>query len=79
MAATTEYDPAAPGQGNRGQALAYLKSRVDITAALGGNIMAGPIVFPYNVFPVTGAGRAGLERRAPGLGAARVPGRPARA
>jgi D-psicose/D-tagatose/L-ribulose 3-epimerase len=51
VAATAEFDPAAPDPANRRQAIAYLKSRVDITAALGGNIMAGPIVFPYNVFP----------------------------
>ena len=57
VAATTEFDPTAPDRGNSRQALAYLKSRVDITAALGGNIMAGPIVFPYNVFPVTGSGQ----------------------
>ena len=56
VAATTEYDPAAPDPANSRQAVAYLKSRVDITAALGGNIMAGPIVFPYNVFPVTSSG-----------------------
>jgi sugar phosphate isomerase/epimerase len=53
VAAVTEFDPTAPDPANRAQALAYLKSRVDITAALGGHIMAGPIVFPYNVFPVT--------------------------
>jgi D-psicose/D-tagatose/L-ribulose 3-epimerase len=53
VAAVTEFDPTAPDPANRAHALAYLKSRVDITAALGGNIMAGPIVFPYNVFPVT--------------------------
>lgn len=57
VAATTEFDPTAPDQANSHQALAYLKSRVDITAALGGNIMAGPIVFPYNVFPVTSSGQ----------------------
>lgn len=57
VAATTEFDSAAPERANRDRALAYLKSRVDITAALGGDIMAGPIVFPYNVFPVTGAGQ----------------------
>src|SRR6201996_1034733 len=51
VAATTEFDPAAPDPANRRQAIAYLKSRVDITAALGGNIMAGPIFFPFNVVP----------------------------
>jgi D-psicose/D-tagatose/L-ribulose 3-epimerase len=57
VAATTEFDPAAPDPANRRQAIAYLKSRVDITAALGGSIMAGPIVFPYNVFPRAKSGQ----------------------
>lgn len=56
VAATRRFDPTSPYQEQREAALAYLKSRVDITAALGGTIMAGPIVFPYNAFPVTGAG-----------------------
>jgi D-psicose/D-tagatose/L-ribulose 3-epimerase len=56
VAATATFDPASPYAEQREAALAYLKSRVDITAALGGTIMAGPIVFPYNVFPTTGEG-----------------------
>jgi sugar phosphate isomerase/epimerase len=56
VAATPEYDPSAPDHANSRQAVAYLKSRVDITAALGGDIMAGPVVFPYNVFPATSSG-----------------------
>jgi len=56
VAATTMFDPTSNDPGQRARALAYLKSRVDITAALGGTIMAGPIVFPYNVFPATPAG-----------------------
>ncbi len=56
VAATRTFDPTSPYAEQREAALAYLKSRVDITAALGGTIMAGPIVFPYNVFPVTDAG-----------------------
>ncbi len=35
----------------RKAALAYLTSRVDITKALGGEMMAGPIVLPYGNFP----------------------------
>ena len=53
VAATSTYNPASDDPGVRAAALAYLKSRVDITAALGGKIMAGPIVFPYGVFPQT--------------------------
>jgi sugar phosphate isomerase/epimerase len=56
VAATSRFDPTSADAEQRAGALAYLKSRVDITAALGGDIMAGPIVFPYNVFPVTDAG-----------------------
>jgi D-psicose/D-tagatose/L-ribulose 3-epimerase len=56
VAATRTFDPTSPYREQREAALAYLKSRVDITAALGGTIMAGPIVFPYNVFPATDEG-----------------------
>ncbi len=55
VAATRTFDPTSVYSGQREAGLAYLKSRVDITAALGGTIMAGPIVFPYNVFPTTDA------------------------
>jgi sugar phosphate isomerase/epimerase len=55
VAATRTFDPTSPYREQREAGLAYLKSRVDITAALGGSIMAGPIVFPWNVFPVTDA------------------------
>lgn len=58
VAATGRFDPTSADDEQRDEALAYLKSRVDITAALGGEIMAGPIVFPYNAFPVTDAGEA---------------------
>ena len=47
------FDPSSPFAEQRALGLKYLKSRVDITAALGGHIMAGPIVIPYNVFPTT--------------------------
>ena len=53
VAATRTFDPASEFREQRAAGLDYLKSRVDITAALGGTIMAGPMVFPYNVFPVT--------------------------
>ena len=56
VAATTAFDPSSPDAEHRASALDYLKSRVDITAVLGGKIMAGPIVFPYNVFPASDGG-----------------------
>jgi sugar phosphate isomerase/epimerase len=55
VAATRTFDPSSVYEQQREVALAYLKSRVEITAALGGSIMAGPIIFPYNVFPTTDA------------------------
>ena len=60
VAATRTFDPTSPYAEQRQVALAYLKSRVDITAALGGSIMAGPIVFPYNVYPSTDFGEPGM-------------------
>lgn len=56
VGATRTFDPSSPYAEQREAALSYLKSRVDITAALGGKIMAGPLVFPYNVFPSTDVG-----------------------
>ena len=53
---TRTFNSASPYQQQRNVALDYLKSRVDITSALGGTIMAGPIIFPYGVFPVTDFG-----------------------
>ena len=51
---TRTYDPTSPYEEQRRQALAYLKSRVDITRVLGGDsIMSGPFLYPYGVFPVT--------------------------
>ncbi len=47
------FDPSSPDSEQRLKALDYLKSRVDITAALGGEIMMGPLVIPYGVFPLT--------------------------
>ena len=57
VGATRTFDPTSLYREQRQQALAYLKSRVDITQILGGSsIMAGPFLFPYGVFPVTDAG-----------------------
>src|SRR3954452_1034097 len=56
VAATSLFDPTSPDADRRAAALDYLRSRVDITAALGGEVMAGPIVFPYNVFPADAGG-----------------------
>lgn len=54
---TRTFDPTSPYEEQRSQALAYLKSRVDITHVLGGDsIMSGPFLYPYGVFPVTDAG-----------------------
>jgi sugar phosphate isomerase/epimerase len=54
---TRTFDPTAPYKEQRNQALSYLKSRVDITQALGGNsIMSGPFLYPYGVFPLTDLG-----------------------
>lgn len=57
VGATRTYDPSSPYPEQRQQAFAYLASRVDITAALGGEIMMGPIVLPYGVYPVTDSGQ----------------------
>lgn len=56
VAVTRTFNPASPYREQREAATAYLRSRVDITAALGGSLLAGPIIFPYNVFPVTDSG-----------------------
>ncbi len=56
VGATRTFDPSSPYKEQRDIALDYLKSRVDITRALGAEIMAGPIVLPYGVFPVTDGG-----------------------
>ncbi|MFG1608099.1 sugar phosphate isomerase/epimerase family protein [Actinoplanes sp. NPDC049265] len=54
---TRSFDPTSPYEQQRNQALAYLRSRVDITRALGGPaIMSGPFLYPYGVFPSTDAG-----------------------
>jgi len=56
VGATRTFDPASPYAEQRDVALAYLKSRVDITELLGGSTMAGPIVFPYGMYPATDFG-----------------------
>lgn len=43
-------DPSSPDEHIEEAGLAFLKSRVDITAALGGSIMMGPVVYPYGAF-----------------------------
>ncbi len=53
VGATRTFDPSSSYSEQREAALEYLKSRVDITAALRGEIMMGPIVIPYGVFPTT--------------------------
>jgi len=47
---TEKFDPSSPDPAQRQGALKYLKSRVDITAALGGEIMMGPLIVPYGYF-----------------------------
>ncbi|MBV9314842.1 MAG: sugar phosphate isomerase/epimerase [Pseudonocardia sp.] len=56
VAVTRTFNPASPYREQREAAAAYLRSRVDITAALGGSLLAGAIIFPYNVYPVTDSG-----------------------
>jgi sugar phosphate isomerase/epimerase len=55
---TPTFDPTSPYAEQRKHALSYLKSRVDITAILGGkdSIMAGPFLYPYGAFPQTDLG-----------------------
>ena len=57
VATTGEFDPTSADPKQRDAALSYLRSRVDITAALGGSLMAGPVIFPYNVYPMTEDGQ----------------------
>lgn len=56
VGATRRYDPTSEYGDQRQAALDYLKSRVDITAHLRGGVMAGPIIFPYSVFPLDDSG-----------------------
>ena len=53
VGATRKFDPSSSYPQQQKEALEYLQSLVDITAALRGEIMMGPIVIPYGVFPTT--------------------------
>lgn len=55
---TSFFDPTSPYKEQREGALAYLKSRVEITSVLGGEgaIMSGPFIYPYGAFPLTDLG-----------------------
>ena len=44
---TERFDPSSHSEEVRQEALEYLKARVDITAALRGEIMMGPLIVPY--------------------------------
>ena len=57
VAATRTFNISSPFAEQRALGLAYLRSRVEITRALRGDAMAGPIVIPYGVFPTTDAGQ----------------------
>lgn len=48
--ATPDLDPSSRDPDIRRAALEFLRSRVDITAALRGEIMMGPVVIPYGAF-----------------------------
>lgn len=56
VGATRSLDPSSPYPEQQQKALDYLKSRVDITAALRGDILMGPIIVPYAAFPVSDFG-----------------------
>jgi sugar phosphate isomerase/epimerase len=58
VAATPAFDPTSEDAAVRSAALDYLKSRVEITAALRGKVMMGPIVFPYGQRPLGPDGQA---------------------
>lgn len=47
VGATPTFDPSSDSPEVRKEALEYLKARVDITAALRGEIMMGPLIVPY--------------------------------
>jgi sugar phosphate isomerase/epimerase len=50
VGATTACDPSSSDPEIRRAGLEFLRSRVDITAALRGEIMMGPVVLPYGGF-----------------------------
>jgi D-psicose/D-tagatose/L-ribulose 3-epimerase len=47
---TPTFDPSSDSPEVQKEALEYLKARVDITAALRGEIMMGPLIVPYGYF-----------------------------
>ncbi len=47
---TPTLDPSSSDAGVRQAGLEFLRSRIDITAALRGKIMMGPVVIPYGAF-----------------------------
>ena len=53
VGATRTFDPSSMYKEQRELGLQYLKSRIDITKALRGEMLAGPIILPYGVFPMT--------------------------
>jgi D-psicose/D-tagatose/L-ribulose 3-epimerase len=50
LGTTPTFDPTSSSPEVREEALEYLKARVDITAALRGEIMMGPLIVPYGYF-----------------------------
>ena len=72
VAVTAAFDPTSPDPVVCEAALAYLESRVDITAALGGKVMAGPGDLSLRRLPTDGCGTKHLERRVAGLGTGRL-------
>ena len=60
VGSTPTFDPTSPWKDQRCAALEFLKSRVDITSALGGPgaIMSGPFLYPYGNFPRTDNGES---------------------
>jgi D-psicose/D-tagatose/L-ribulose 3-epimerase len=57
VAATAAFDPSSEDPAVREAALRYLRSRVEITAALRGKVMMGPIIFPYGLRPLAPDGQ----------------------
>ncbi|KZN43628.1 sugar phosphate isomerase/epimerase family protein [Pseudoalteromonas luteoviolacea] len=53
VGATVDCDPSSSCASIRAAGIEYLKSRIDITSALGGEIMMGPLVIPYGGFVVS--------------------------
>ena len=60
VGATPAFDPSSRDPDVRAAGLAFLESRVDITAALGGSILMGPVVVPYGAFVHAAANGEGV-------------------